>query len=211
MTDSELARLMHCMDRPLDGANLRSIFLLLTRAHFSDPANHGYLEDTIGCFKYSDDPKESTLSVQLSYNYDPEKSSPIPAVYVGMDQGTKFGKLDMDNQSAQFADRSGKEYSKLATAGISFIHLARSMDQALLLAESSAAFFMGIRESLKLQLGLSSFDVLSLSPPALVQKDPERYFRVDLQCALSFNFVVSVNIESHRLKKFAIKLQEEAS
>lgn len=209
MKDSELSKLLHCMDEPLNGANLRTIFLLLTRAHFSDPANHGYLEETIGCFKYDDDDKLSTLPVELSYVYDPEKTSPIPAVYVGMDQGMQFRRTDMDDKSATFSDNSGFESAKLAVTSLSIIHLARTMDQALLLAESSAAFYMGIRESLKLQLGLSSFDVLSLSPAALAGKAPERYFRVDLQCALAFNFVVSVNIESHRLKKFAISLEEQ--
>lgn len=207
MKDSELLRLRHCMDEPLNGSNLRSIFLLLTRSHFSSPKNHGLLESSIGCFVYDDDPAKRTLDIELSHNFIPNKSVKVPAIYVGMDQGTTFSKVDFNNHLQFNEDNSGWHTGKLATTAVAFIHLAPTLDQALLMAESSTAFFMGVRDNLKTKLNLSSFDIVSLSPAALIEKSPTTYFRVDLQCALSFNFVVSVNLESHRLKKFNMSLQ----
>lgn len=213
MNNRELyARAMQCMTQPLNGQNLRTIFLLLAQAHYSDPKNYGYLEEALGCLVY-DGPNNanSRLFVELTQEYDIHKFARRPAVYVGFDQPFQFKKLDMGHQQDGTSDNSGKDLGFIVTNVLSLIHIASDIDTALLLADSSASFFLGIRDSIRNRLQLLSFEPLTISPPALFEKAPERFFRVDVQFALSYNYTVHVNIESHRLKKFAMEFNGIAS
>ncbi len=195
------------MQEPLNGSNLRTLFLLLTRAHYSDSKNYGYLEPQLQCLKYSDDPNEQTLFVELSQEYSYDKGIRRPAVYVGFDQPMQFKKIDLKHNQQNQEDNGASDLGFLVTATLSLIHVAASQDTALLMADSSSSFFIGIRDPLKKRLGLMSFDPVSISPPAMIDRAPERYFRVDCMFNLTFNYVVQANIESHRLKKFALELQ----
>jgi hypothetical protein len=134
-----------------------------------------------------------------------------PAIYVGMDRPFEFNKIDLASKTAHLEDNSGYFSGQLVRASVGFIHVFETVDQALLAADCTASFFIGIKQSLKDQLNLSSFEPISISPPALIEKSPERFFRVDVTFALAFNYNVLVNIESHRLKKFAIEFVSEAS
>lgn len=206
-----LKALHTCFNTPLDGANLRSVFLLLTRLHYSEPKNYGDLEAKLGCFKYSDDKADSTIAVELSQEYDLSKGSVRPAVFVGMDSGLTFKKTDVAHKSGQAEDNSFSDTSHIAVMGLNIIHVASTMDEALLLAESSASFYIGIREAIMDRLGLLSFVPIAITAPHMMEASPERYFRVDTTFSLSYNYVVRVNIESHRLKKFAMELNFDES
>lgn len=197
------------MQEPLNGSNLRTIFLLLTRAHYSDTKNYGYLEPQLQCVLYSDNANEQSLYVELSQEYDYTKGIRRPAVYVGFDQPFQFKKIDLSHSQDKTYDNSGQDKGFLVTATLSLIHVAASQDTALLMADCSTAFFIGIRDALKSKLNLMSFDPISISPPAMVDKKPEQYFRVDCMFNLTFNYVVRVNLESHRLKKFALEFTGE--
>lgn len=192
------------MSEPLNGSNLRTIFLLLTRAHFSTAKNYGYLEPQLSCVEWNSDTFKSTLAVELSQEYERAKNQNTPAVYVGFDQPFSFKKIDFSDNTGDHTDNSGRVMGVLTTAILSLIHVAPTMDQALLLADSSTSFFLGTRDSLAYKLNLIAFDPISISPPAMVDKGPERNFRVDATFGLSFNYVINANIESHRLKKFAL-------
>ncbi len=211
MHTQELRQLDACWKEPLNGSNLRTTFLLLTRAHFSDPKNYGYLEKKLSCFVYDTDAAASTLSVELSQEYDVNKASKRPAVFVGLDQAFQFAKVSNDMKHSNFEDNSGESRGFIVNTALSIIHVAETIDQALLLADSSASFYIGITDAIKGQLELMSFMPATISPPALIEKGQERGFRVDVTFSLSFNYVVNANIESHRLKKFAIELAAEES
>lgn len=193
------------MTEPLNGSNLRSVFLLLTRAHFSTSKNYGYLEPQLSCVEWNTDPFKSTLAVELSQEYERSKNQNTPAVYVGFDQPFSFKKIDLSDNASDHTDNSGRVMGVLTTAALSLIHVAPTMDMALLLADSSASFFLGTRDSVAQRLNLIAFDPISISPPVMVDKGPERNFRVDVTFGLSFNYVINANIESHRLKKFAME------
>jgi hypothetical protein len=117
----------------------------------------------------------------------------------------------MNSRQGTIPDNSGFFSGQLLNTAVSFIHVFESADQALLAADCTASFFVGIKESLRNKLNLSSFEPISISPPALIEKSPERFFRVDATFGISYNYSVLVNIESHRLKKFAIEFAPEAS
>ena len=199
------------MSEPLNGSNLRTIFLLLTRAHYSDSKNFGYLEEQLKCAVWSSEHSKSALEIDPSYQYDINRDNRKPGIYVGVDQPSQFSKVDLNSRQGNIPDNSGFFSGQLLRTAISFIHVFESADQALLAADCTASFFVGIKESLRNKLNLSSFEPISISPPALVEKTPERFFRVDATFGISYNYSVLVNIESHRLKKFAIEFTPEAS
>lgn len=199
------------MSEPLNGSNLRTIFLLLTRAHYSDSKNFGYLEEQLKCAVWSSEHSKSALEIDPSYQYDINRDNRKPGIYVGVDQPSQFSKVDLNSRQGNIPDNSGFFSGQLLRTAISFIHVFESADQALLAADCTASFFVGIKESLRNKLNLSSFEPISISPPALVEKTPERFFRVDVTFGISYNYSVLVNIESHRLKKFAIEFTPEAS
>lgn len=193
------------MTEPLNGSNLRTVFLLLARAHFSSAKNYGYLEPQLSCAVWDADPFKASLAVELSQEYERAKNQNTPAVYVGFDQPFSFKKIDLSDNTEDHADNSGRVMGVLTTATLSIIHVAPTMDQALLLADSSTSFFLGTRDSVASRLNLIAFDPISISPPAMIDKGPERNFRVDATFGLTFNYVINANIESHRLKKFAME------
>ena len=199
------------MSEPLNGSNLRTIFLLMTRAHYSDSKNFGYLEEQLKCMVWSSEHSKSALEIDPSYQYDINRDNRKPGIYVGVDQPCQFSKIDINSRQGNIPDNSGFFSGQLLRTAISFIHVFETADQALLAADCTTSFFVGVKESLRNKLNLSSFEPISISPPALIEKTPERFFRVDVTFGIAFNYSVLVNIESHRLKKFAIEFTPEAS
>ena len=211
MNKEDYVQLFNCMSEPLNGSNLRTIFLLMTRAHYSDSKNFGYLENQMKCFVWNPNKAETPLDIDATFNFDMNRDNRKPGIYVGMDQISQFSKLDIASRQANVPDNSGFFTGQLLRSSVGFSHIFESADQALLAADCTASFFIGIKEALRNRLNLASFEPISISPPALSEKSPERFFRVDVTFGLSFNYNVLVNIESHRLKKFAIEMSPQAS
>ncbi len=207
MNREERKQLHECLKNlePLNGSNLRTLFYLLTKQHYSDSKNYGYLEEQIGCLVNSENQKDSTLNILLSQEYDLNNGSVRPAVFVGLETPINFKKVDLNSKQSQLVDNSGYNTAHLAVTSVSFIHVASTLDQASLLADCTTAFYIGIKEHLRQTMGLVSFEPVNISAPLLIEKAPEKFFRVDSIFSLSFNYVVRANIESHRLKNFALE------
>jgi len=205
---SSLPNALHqCLHEPLNGSNLRTLFLLLTRAHYSATKNYGYLEPQLSCVLYTGE--EQGLTVELSQAYDYNKTVKRPAVYVGVDQPLAFKKIDIHHSQKTLPDNSGEDHGFIVNTAVSFIHVADSIDTALIMADSTTSFFIGLRSHLMDKLKFMAFEPVSISPPAQISTAPEKYFRVDAQFNLSYNFVVQANLESHRLKKLAFEISSE--
>ena len=211
MNKEDYVQLFNCMGEPLNGSNLRTIFLLLTRAHYSDSKNFGYLEDQLKCMVWDAEHSKSTIEIDPTYQFDINRDNRKPGIYVGVDQPFQFSKIDLASRQSNIPDNSGFFSGQLVRSAVSFVHMFESADQALLAADCTTSFFVGIKDSLRNKLNLSSFEPISITAPALTEKSPERFFRVDSTFGISFNYSVLVNIESHRLKKFAIEFAPEAS
>jgi hypothetical protein len=207
MNREERKQLFECLKglEPLNGSNLRTLFYLLTKQHYSDPKNYGYLEDQLSCFVNTDDKATSTLNILLSQEYDINSASVRPAVFVGLETPFNFKKVDLNSQQSQLSDNSGFNSAHIVVTSVSFIHVAATIDQALLLADCTTSFFVGIKAHLRDSIGLNSFEPVNISAPALIEKSPEKFFRVDSIFSLGFNYSVRTNIESHRIKNFALE------
>lgn len=202
-----ILRLHKCFGQPLTLTNLRAVVLLLLRTHFSDPDNFGTTKEELKCLTYDPDKvKESTLGIELGSVFDPKNPGPRPGIYVDFDGKASWDKKVLNNSAGSSEDNSVSNYVWLVKTNIIISHLADSIDLALTMAESSASLFLGLRPHLMQTLDIASMEVTSLNFPKPPAKDIERYFQVDLSISFIFNFHMSVNLESHRLKKFALEL-----
>ena len=195
-----------CIDRPLSSVTLRRIYTSLLRVHWGDAGNYGDFQDLLGCLVYDDDPKTGTLSIQPTYVYDERESTEhIPGIFIGMAIGYK--KSVVNDFAGYGPDMSDTYNTVLATAQFRFTHAHRQPDLALSMAENTTGFLLGIREEMMRRLALSEMTLTGISDVNRLRGDTPRFFGVDLAMQVTFNLGVTVNMESHRLKKFAAELR----
>lgn len=197
-----------CLSEPLTIANMRAIFLLLVKAHYSDAKNFGLFEEELGCLAIDIDSEDNDLTIGLDFTPDDKNPSPRPAIWVNF-QGNKLSKVSFDNFSGVSEDNATSTFIKLQLSTFNFTHIHDSVDVAYMMAESTADFFAGIAPHLRSKLGISMMDVQGITKARLIEKSPEKYYGVDVTLSMHMNHVVSANIESHRLKKFALELTPE--
>ena len=204
---STFTRLNECFGQPLTLTNLRAVILLVLRSHYADPNNFGDLKDALKCLTYDPDkPDDSSLGIELGSVFDTKNPGPGPGIYVDFSGQAEWKKKVLDNSAGYNDDNSLHKYVWLVETDMIISHLSDSIDLSLTMAESSTSLFLGLRPHLMQVLSLSSMEVKALSFPKPPEKDIERYFRVDLVLSFVFNFHMSVNFESHRLKKFSLEL-----
>lgn len=186
----------------LTPVNIRGIFIMLTRIHFSDPDNYGAMKSKLGNFVWHKDPKVKTLHVDYDYNYDPQKLDLRPAVFVGTSD-INYRKVVIDNQQAQTEDRSGENFVKIGATNIIIRHIGKTPDESWALGDLSAQFFLGVRKMLQERLRVSEFEVLRLmasKPFERSTQQADQQFIVDLIMNLQYNAGWLVIREGHRIK-----------
>ena len=188
----------------LDAVSLRRVFLLATRELFSDPVNYGDLSEKLSRFKYSDTLSESSLLVDLDFEYNPKELQPRQAIYVGLGD-VAFDSTVVDHMAAINEDRSQVTYVQSAKTALQVRCVAPNADEPLYLATVAAAFFFAMRPAFMDELGLSRMDLAGLSKPTLIDKAPSRMFEVSFVANLAFNFNIISTLEGHRLKAYKFK------
>ncbi len=208
MAISFLSELGSCLSEPLTLVNLRAVMLLLTKAHYADANNFGVFAEELACVATDPDDPKGKLSIVLDFIPSTKNPSPRPAIWVNL-ESCKFQKKVIDNRASYASDNSRTTYVKLQDVVFTFTHVHESVDIALMMAETTADFFSGIRPHIMGKLNLAMFEVLEIGKPKLPERAPERYFEVDVVIQMMFSSAITANIESHRLKKFALDLQPE--
>ena len=205
-----LDELKTAMDSPLTAGSLRRIFLLLTRLHFSNPAHYGGLREVLKDLIWTPDDKTSQMDVELLGVFDPKKTTQRPAAYVGF-KGFKFGKGGVGNFAGENEEGSAQYLAHQTDTTLVIRCIAMTDDMAAAMADSVCAYFLGISILLYRQMHphLRLFDILGISDAVEVEQAPERAFQVDLTCAVNFNYILTINLESHRIKKVEVDFTPE--
>ena len=187
----------------LDAVSLRRVFLLASRELFSDPYNYGDLRSKLDRFKYSDIAADSTLLVDLDFEYNVKELQPRHAVYVGLGD-VEFSTIVLDHRAEISEDRASITYVQSATTSLRIRCVAPNADEPLYLATTAAAFFFAMRPQFIQELGLSRMDLGKVTSPQLIEKAPTRMFEVSMVANLAFNFNVVSVLEGHRLKAYRL-------
>lgn len=203
--EEDVKTLLSCMKDPMTIVNMRRIFLLMMRVHWSDSDHFGFFEEHLGCETYNyDDPKQG-LTVDLRETFDPTNTDRFPGVFVGFHNGFTFDKKAIDDFHSRNTDRSRTHRVKRTSGRLVVSHIHKSADIALSMGEIDAEFLFGIREALFAQLPLRGFDITNIGEPVKVGEAPQRFYRVEVVAELTADFAVTTNIESHRIKKIAAR------
>lgn len=190
-------------------SKLRRFFLLMLRGHWSDVGNYGPdLEDSLSCLYWRPD-KEKTLGVELQGNMDADQLQNM--VWVALGGFQVRGKLTFSNLTAISEDNATTTQVIPVTASLNVHHDAPHLDQAFDMAWSSFCFLQGFQPSILDALGNegAAFDVQAVQEPKQEEKIPKGSFRVDVLAALSLNVAVDTTLESHRLKRVALTIQQQ--
>lgn len=183
-----------------DPLTLRRIFLLLTRNHYAQPHYFGDVPASFSRFKYSDDPAERTVKVELDYAFNPETADIETAIYVGVGDVTSAAKV-LNDFAAPTPDRSGRDYTNIDQCDVSLSHVAPSADESLTLGIISKGFFQGMQRAIVSKTGVQDCRVVALSGVKNIKPDQsDPLFLTQLVIRLLIPSTWTTSIESHRIK-----------
>lgn len=191
---------------PKSPTNLRKLFLLMTRLHYSAPENFGELADLLRNYVWkSEEPRG--LDIMLDFQFDRSQSRTVPAIFVGMTDFI-YSRRVVDNHKEFTDDRAGRMQVKSVGTTVILRHTSASADEALNLADLTAQFYLGAQDLLRDQGGFSQFEVQNLLQPKIFNRSPEQsyqQFEADVILGLQFNAVWWTFTESHRIKHISFK------
>jgi hypothetical protein len=191
---------------PLSPTTLRRIFLLLLRFHYSDPDNYGDLKPLMGDLIYVDsEGDEGSLDIELLSIFDPRKRDPGPGIFVGFQPFT-FKKPGVNYDAGTNNDGSAQYAVMTVDAQLIIKHISTLMDSTTIMGEATTAFLFGIRPMLMQRLCLRGFDIVSMTDAKQIEKAPDRTFECNVVININFDYVMTTNVESHRIKKVAAAL-----
>lgn len=186
----------------LSPVDLRRIFLLLTRACYSDTRNYGDLtayELRNPELKYSKDKYAKTIDVELDYIYDADEVNVRPVVFVGLGDIT-FQRTAIGDYAGISEDRSTVYHTNQSQGTVVFRHIATSPDLAYAMSDITVKYFLAgtslLREGLP---GLLDFNLQGISKINFTDADRERNYRVDVVFNFAFSFVWSTRTEDQPL------------
>lgn len=209
-TDLELKehteKLLDLLCPPVTYTGLRRLFYMLTESHFAFPDNHGPLfADSLACVVSKlEDGKSGTVDVALEHTTKAGKDSPS-SIRIGLSGGS-FQKGGLGDYAGHSDDNSARYQTKIGQAQIRVRFRNQSADIALMMAESTMAFYESLRETLMTRLRLHSLDVVQLTDIDPEAPEPDNIDAVTLLINIQFDFSVALVEESHRLKKMAMQL-----
>lgn len=190
-------------EESLDPVVLRNVFLQATRRLYAEPENYGSLRERLKNFRYHAEVAQSTLPVELDFEYNPVTLQPRHSVYVGVG-AVGFSTTVLDHRADVSDDRAKITYTQSAATVLRLRFVAPAPDEALYLAVVASAYFMAMSRLFVQRLGLSRFDLNELGEPRLLEKAPTRLFEVPFTANLAFNFNVVSTLEGQRLKTYQL-------
>lgn len=193
-----------CCEGPPDPVLLRRFFKQAILAHWEDPKNHGRYESVLSCYSPVKENGEGNLQVVLSFEDNHGEKLTGPKIVVGVRNST-MNKKTIGNLNGVSDDGATLETSWQTDAALVFTHIFSDADIAMIAAQSTLEYIAGFHRAFMDCLGLNQLEPKQTGDPQRYQgtAHPQSYFQVDVVFSLNYNFHISVNIESHRLKKVA--------
>lgn len=190
-----------CCEGPVDPVLMRRFFKTAIKAHWENPTNHGRYEDVLGCYGLDENSKMPLTIMVANEDMTGEKVSyPRIVLKVG---DSNVQKHVLGNEGEYSADNASLETAWQIDTSIRVTHIFQDADVAYAAAQSTFEFLAAFSGEWRSVLGLQLFDPVSVSEEKIEKPIPEGYFRVDATFKLNYNFVITVNTESHRLKVIA--------
>jgi hypothetical protein len=176
----------------LDNVEILKFFQLLLAAHWETGSNHGKYESYLTCAG-----KQNLVTTTLEDNPTTGKSAPKIKITLG---DVQFNKTHLGDANAESADGNEVTYSWNCATTIIFNHLFETPGQTLVAATSSFEFLTAIANEVREMLGLVHFQPVSMGLPKKEKINAAENFNLDIIFNISYNYYVSANLETHRIK-----------
>ncbi len=189
-----------CCEGPVDPVLIRKFFKQAIAAHWEDPNNHGRYSRELSC--YNPRSEGGNLSVLMAHEDISGEKISDPRIVVGV-QSSHVDKKSLGNVSEVHVDGAHIETGWQINTDLGISHIFNDADVALIAAQSTFEFISGFHSMIMEVLGLNLLEPKAIEGPKIYTKHPQAYFQVDAVFLMNYNFYISVNIESHRLKIIA--------
>lgn len=211
LTESQLLRDISGLQ--MTPFNIRRIFLLLTRLHYSNSSHYGDAkqQEQFRNYTWDQDPTKSGIKIDFDYHYNPETLDKFPAIFVGTDDYA-FKPLAVDNYHSTDLYNAGEVKARRGETAVIIRHVSSTPDEALQLGDLSYQFFSGIDILMRETLKLVRYEVpqLKTAKPFLAQKtEADQQFSVDLLIQIAFNATWLIVRESHVIKSISLEAAQQ--
>lgn len=191
-----------CCQGPPDPVLIRKFFKQAIMAHWEDPRNHGRYEDVLACYTpIKENGGPGTLKVLLAHEDTTGETIIDPRIVVSIKK-SDVEKKTIGNVTDVSEDGAHIQTEWQMNSYMVISHIFNDADIALTAAQSTFEFIAGFHTQYMGSLGLNMLEPKAIEEPKHYPgtKHPQTYFQVDAVFMMNYNFYISVNIESHRLK-----------
>lgn len=194
-----------CCEGPVDPVLIRKFFKQAVLAHWEDSGNHGRYEDILSCYSpITDGQPGGNLNIIASHEDTSGEKINDPRIIIALKNST-MDKKSLGNVTEVHSDGAHIDTSWQMNTPLVISHIFNDADVALTAAQSTFEFIAGFHTMIMEALGLNLLEPKGIDGPGIYPntKHPQTYFQVDAVFFMNYNFHISVNIESHRLKIIA--------
>lgn len=182
----------------LDNVEILRFFQLLLAAHWETPSNHGNFESLLGCID-----SEGLVTTQLEDNPKTGKSAPKIKISIGESQ---FSKTNIGDVNTESFDGNEVTYGWICDTTLVFSHLFETPGLAFVAGSSSFEFLTAIANEVRQQLGLIHLQPVTIGTVKKEKNNAAENFNLDIVFKISYNYYVSANLETHRIKVIATNI-----
>jgi hypothetical protein len=195
--------LMSCLQGPLSNSAFRRIVMLMLRGHYSSSANYPADMAHLGCYTWG---PNGSLAVEFAHNFDDKHPDKVPGVFVGFG-GVTLSKAAIGDHHSFSEDNSTEELVRSSKLTIRVHHVAKSLEDAMDLAELSQFFLLSMSKVVRNVTGAQSFEVMGYSE-AVKNKlsSMELNYEVVLSVEISYTLAVALSEESHRIRVISLEI-----
>lgn len=188
---------------------IRRGFTQLLRYCFSNPEHYADNKEYLGCLSYSDDPRESKLSVLATGASDPSNTQNIPGVFISLGDQVQFQRHSINDTVSISRDYARETNSMLATANIQIKCSHKNADISCALADMCMLFLMAAKKHVRKAWGwVRLMDIVSQTEPKLTQQSESdssnRWYDSTLVIQLIYEYAIDIDTESKRLKEYSL-------
>lgn len=201
MTDQEentkrlLCYINKVCPQELDNIELLKFFQLLIAAHWESTSNHGRYETYLSCIG-----TKGLVTTTLDSN--PKLTPTAPSIQIKIGD-TKFTKAHIGDANGESADGNEVTFAWNTTSTITFSHLFETPGETQIAVASTLEFLCAIANEVRTLLGLTFFQPAGISTPKKEKNSGSDNFNLDIVFNISYNYYVSANLETHRIKVIA--------
>lgn len=183
---------------------LRRAFTALLRFAYSDVSRFDGYSDALSCLTYSDEAKNSKLTIKPSTTNDPGDTEDIPGIVISIPEGVNYEPVGFTPIAQESDDTSNWQQSLMATANITIISRNYDADMCCTMSDINTLFLFSLYQRLfETWNWLRNYTLKQQTEPKMSQtseEDPTKWYESTVVLELKFEYNTFASRESKRLK-----------